>query len=40
LSGLIGEGQKGALCREREEKMPFKIGQPDKGTEHSEEDSR
>ena len=33
LSGLIGEGQKGALRKERGEKMRFKIGQHDKGTE-------
>ena len=40
MSGLIYEGQKGALYREREENMPWRIVQHDEGREHSEEDSR
>ena len=40
MSGLIDEGQKGALRREREEKMPLSIKQPDKDMALSKEDSR
>jgi hypothetical protein len=40
LSGLIGEGQKGALYRELEEEIPFSITLPDENREHSKEDSR
>ena len=40
MSGLIDEGQKGALCREREEEKPWRIVQHNEGTEHSKEDSR
>jgi len=40
LSGLIDEDQKGALRRERGEKMPRRVAQPDDSRERSEEDSR
>jgi hypothetical protein len=33
LSGLIDEGQKGALRREREEEMPWRIAQHDEARE-------
>jgi len=40
LSGLIDENQKGALRKEREEKMPRRIAQPDDSREYGEEDSK
>jgi hypothetical protein len=40
LSGLIDEGQKGALRSERGEKMPRRIPQPDDSREHGKEDSK
>jgi hypothetical protein len=33
LNGLIDEGQKGALRREREEEMPWRIAQHDEARE-------
>ena len=40
MSGLIDEGQKGALRRERQEEIPLRKAQSDDDREHSEEDSR
>ena len=40
MSGLIDEGQSGAFLKEREEKMPLRIAQPDEGRAISKEDSR
>jgi hypothetical protein len=40
LSGLIDEGQKGALSGQGGEKMPRRIPQPFDSTEHSQQDSK
>jgi hypothetical protein len=40
LSGLIDEGQKGALRRQGGEKMPRRIPQPFDSTEHSQEGAK
>jgi hypothetical protein len=40
LNGLIDEGQKGGLRRERGEKVPWRIPRPDEDREHDEEDSK
>ena len=40
MRGLIDEGKRGGLRREREEKIPLRIAQPDKGRALSKEDSR
>jgi hypothetical protein len=40
LNGLIDEGQKVPLRREREEEIPLRMAQHDDDREHSQEDSR
>ncbi len=40
MSGPIYEGQKGALCKEREEEMPQRIAHHDDSREDSKENPR